>query len=171
MSSPPSPPPGNDPPTYGQSPQPEGGQPDYGQPQYGQPQYGQPQYGQSQYGQSPYGQPPGSPLEPTRSSGLAIAAMVLGILGIITFWVPVLGAVLGLVALILGIIAVRRQAGKGMAITGIVLGTLALIGGAIFSVLSIVVFSVARDCAEQTGVDSGPAFEQCVEDRARDIGN
>jgi hypothetical protein len=40
---------------------PQSGPPPYGQPPYGQPPYGQPQYGPPQYGQPPYGQAPVQP--------------------------------------------------------------------------------------------------------------
>ena len=88
-----------------QQPAPYGQQPPYGQPGYGQPPYGQP------YG---YGNPP-----PRRTNGLAIAAMVLGIVWV--FWI---GSIL---ALVFGYIArkqirERGESGDGMAIAGIVLG-------------------------------------------------
>lgn len=71
---------------------------------------------------SPYAAPPGP--APDGANGLAIAALVCGL----AFFVP--GA--GLVALVLGIIALRQlraraQRGRGMAITGIVVGSLTTI--------------------------------------------
>ena len=74
-----------------------------------------------------------APAPATRTSGLAIGSLVTGILGIILsciFW-P-LGAILGLVALILGIVGLNETKkqpgvhGKEMAIIGIVLGALSL---------------------------------------------
>lgn len=67
------------------------------------------------------------------SSGLAIASLVMGILGFILMWIPILGFLLALLALIFGIIALtqinRTPAirGKAMAIIGIILGVIALI--------------------------------------------
>ncbi len=68
-----------------------------------------------------------------RSSGLAIAALILGIISIPTAFVCV-GGILGAVAVILGIVAAVRASGqperfggKGMAITGIVTGALGVI--------------------------------------------
>jgi len=113
---------------YGQ--QPQYGQPQYGQqPQYAQPQYGQPQYAQPQYAQQygqpggypqQYGAPVGYPYVPAlKTNGMAIAAMVLGIL-----WVYWIGSIL---ALVFGYIArnqirERGEGGAGMAVAGIVLG-------------------------------------------------
>lgn len=62
--------------------------------------------------------------------GLAIASMVLGILGVVFFCVPILNLILGLLALILGGVSlVKKAAGKGMAIAGLVCGILATIWG------------------------------------------
>lgn len=63
----------------------------------------------------------------TKTNGLAVAALVLGIIGI-----PLMMMVLpGLLALVFGIVGVQQtsskgQAGKGMAIAGIVLGAIAV---------------------------------------------
>lgn len=108
--------------------QPPAGQPYYaeqGQPYppapqaYPPPGYPQGQYPPAQYpGQPPYPYPyPYAPPQPT--NGMAIAAMVLGIL-----WIYWIGSIL---ALIFGYVAraeIKRskQGGDGMAIAGIVLG-------------------------------------------------
>lgn len=185
MSQPPQPPPDDRPtpdgsrhdqPTYGQ-PGPDGparagqGQPAHGQPAYRQsgdestPRW-EPQPGATQPGQG-YASAGG----PAPSKGLAVTALVLGILGLLLCWVPIVGVALAILAIVFGIVAVRRPAGKGMAITGLVLGVLALIAGAIFSVIWYFAYTVGQDCIDETGVSSGPAFEQCIEDRARDLGS
>lgn len=109
------------PPPYGPPPhgQPSYGQQPYGQPSYGQPSYGQPSYGQPSYlayGQQPFGF--GVPAS-TRTNGMAIASMVLGII-----WIYWIGSVL---ALVFGYIAKNQikqtgEGGGGMATAGIVLG-------------------------------------------------
>jgi hypothetical protein len=58
--------------------------------------------------------------------GLGVASMVLGIVGIVFCWVPVLNWILGLLAIILGAVGVRRVAGKGMAVAGLVLGIITI---------------------------------------------
>jgi hypothetical protein len=109
----------------------------YGQPPspYGQPPspYGQPP---SPYGQppSPYGQPAyyGMPAEP---KGLSIASMVCGIASVILGWfmLPQVAAI------ITGHLALRREpSGKGMSITGLVLGYLCLLGYGAFWVFVII---------------------------------
>lgn len=158
-------------PSYGQA----GSAPSYGQPPaYGQSGYdqqgypqqpgaGQPGYPQAGYGMGGYSEPP----PPAKSNGLAIAALVLGIIGLVTCWVPFLGLALGVLAVIFGILGLRRRpVGKGMSIAGIVLGALAVIGGILILVLFNFLVSVAEECEQETGATSGTAFEECVADRA-----
>src|SRR3954471_7986239 len=110
------------PPQYGQGPQPSFPPP--GQPPYGPPPGGYPQYG----GQ----QPPG----PLKGSGLAIAALVLGIIAVLLCWVPIVNnfaAILAVVGLALGVpalISARRgkRTGSGLAVASVILSVLALVG-------------------------------------------
>jgi hypothetical protein len=70
-----------------------------------------------------------------KGSGLAVAALVLGIIALVFCWIPflnVLSIILGLIGLGLGVPALigalrSRRAGKGMAIAGVVLATVAII--------------------------------------------
>jgi uncharacterized membrane protein len=62
-----------------------------------------------------------------------IGAMVVGIVGILCSWVIVFSLPLGITALVLGVIEFKRikdlaasEKGRGMAITGIILGSLTL---------------------------------------------
>ncbi len=64
---------------------------------------------------------------------MAVAALVLGILALLSSITVVGGILLGLAAIILGIVASKRAkrgeaGGKGMAITGVVTGTLGILG-------------------------------------------
>ncbi|MCA1823324.1 MAG: DUF4190 domain-containing protein [Mycobacteriales bacterium] len=100
------------PPGWGSPPPP--GQQGWGTP----PPYGQPPPAPPGY-PTPYGFPPAHYQASSRTNGLAIASMVLGIL-----WIWWIGSVL---ALVFGYIAKRqiaerREAGGGMATAGIVLG-------------------------------------------------
>jgi hypothetical protein len=67
-----------------------------------------------QYGYAPYGFPP-----PRPTNGLAIAAMIIGIVGVCSP-VAILGLVFGMIAK--RQIAERGEGGEGMATAGIVLG-------------------------------------------------
>ena len=63
------------------------------------------------------------------SSGLATAGMVLGIIGVVLSFIPIINNIaffIGILALIFGIIGIVKKAGKGKAIAGIVLGILSI---------------------------------------------
>ena len=78
----------------------------------------------------PYGYGYGYGPGPQKTNGLAIAALVCGLVGLL-FFPPILGPL----ALIFGLVALNQinksggtQKGKGMAIAGVVLGPIAIIG-------------------------------------------
>jgi hypothetical protein len=118
------------------------GQPGYGQPGYGPPGYGQAYgqgYGQPTWGQPGYGQPPygysGWAQPASRTNGMAIASLVLGIL-----WIYWIGSIL---ALVFGYVARRQirergEQGAGMATAGIVLGWIGVGVLALFVVIGVI---------------------------------
>ncbi len=64
-----------------------------------------------------------------QGTGLGIASMVCGILSIVTICcLPYAPIVLGIVAIVLGIVQIVKNEKKGMAIAGIVCGAVGLIG-------------------------------------------
>lgn len=67
------------------------------------------------------------------SNGLAIASLVTGILALLTGFI-VIGFALGIAAIILGAIGLRKPGGKGMSIAGIVTGALGLLTSILFGV-------------------------------------
>lgn len=75
---------------------------------------------------------------PAATNGLAIAAMVVGIVAFISGWLPFWGLLVGVAAIVLGFIALKKPTGKGMAITGIITGALAVLTSIIFTVLFVV---------------------------------
>ncbi|NUR95478.1 MAG: DUF4190 domain-containing protein [Kribbellaceae bacterium] len=137
-------------PHYGQ-PQPQYGQPQYGQPQYGQAQYGQAQYGQATqpvygepYGQAQYGQAPYSPSVyggygysgSPGTNGLATASLICSLGGLLIGLSAPVGIVLGIIAL--SQIKKRNQDGKGMAVAGIIVGSVLTLGTILLFVFLIV---------------------------------
>jgi hypothetical protein len=106
----------------------------YGPPNtYGQPNpYGQP----SPYGQpNPYGQPAYYGMPPAEPKGLSITSMICGISSVLLGWflIP------QIVAIITGHLALSREpSGKGMSITGLVLGYLCLLGYGAFWLFLII---------------------------------
>jgi hypothetical protein len=107
------------------------GYPASGAQPYGYPASGQPAYGYPAYGYPPYGYPPA----PQRTSGLAVASLVLGLV-----WIYWIGSIL---AVIFGHIALAeikrdpRVGGRGLAIAGVVLGYIGL------GVLVLVIVAIA----------------------------
>lgn len=75
-----------------------------------------------QYG---YGYPPQQ-----QGNGLAVTGMVLGIVGIVFFWLPIFGWILAILAIIFGGVGIARAnkgaSGKGMAVAGLVLGIVSI---------------------------------------------
>lgn len=84
----------------------------------------------------------GAPSGQSESNGLAIAALVCGIIGLLLSWIPVaniLGLVLGIVAVGTGIGGMRRAGDprygqKGLAVGGLVTGSIAIL-------LSLLIFA------------------------------
>jgi hypothetical protein len=106
---------------------------------------------------------PGQPVTPP--VGLAVAALVLGILACLLFWIPFGGIILGLVGLVLGIVAWRRAStgragGKAMAVVGTVLGGLAVAGGILATVVIILVFGRVSHCIDVNLTDQ--QLEDCI---------
>ena len=116
------------------------------------------------------------PAAASGGSGLAIAALVLGILALVTCFTVVGGVVLGLLAIIFGIIAVRGanrgvRTGKGMAIGGIVTGALGLVLAIVLIAVGVSILNSPagknlRSCLEKAHSDQ-QAVNRC-QDRYRD---
>lgn len=69
-------------------------------------------------------------MEQTKKSGFATASLVLGIIGICTSFIPIinnLSAMLGLMAVVFGIVSLAKKASKGIAIAGIIISILAIV--------------------------------------------
>ncbi|MFA9399066.1 MAG: DUF4190 domain-containing protein [Clostridiaceae bacterium] len=69
-----------------------------------------------------------------RTEGFSIAALVLGIVGLVLIWMPVIGFVCALLGLIFGIVGRNKinaseepLSGKGMATAGLIMGIIVLV--------------------------------------------
>lgn len=135
---PPPPPPATNPPS-GSPPvtNPPAGSPTVGQASY-LPPAGEPSYLPPTAGAAFGGGPPTGPLgaPPKQTNGLAIAALVLGILS-----VTCLGPIAGIAAIILGVVGMNKAkvvgTGKGLSIAGLVLGILGTLAGIVLLALVI----------------------------------
>lgn len=73
-----------------------------------------------------------------RGKGLAIAALIIGIIACFLAWVPVAGVIVGAVAVFLGLLARRRNASnKSLATWGLVLGALSALASLTVAVLLV----------------------------------
>jgi len=103
--------------------------------------YSQPQAGQA-YGPGPggYQQP-----APEKGSGLAITSLVLGLIGLMLSWIPIinyLAVILGLVGLVLGVIGIWKSK-RVMSIIGSILCALTII-------ISFVAFASFADSVDKS---------------------
>lgn len=87
-------------------------------------------------GMPPGGMPPGMPVQ-DKASGMAIASLVLSLLGILCGITAIIGIVLGVLEL--GKIKRGESSakGKGLATAGIIIGAIVLALGVIFTLISI----------------------------------
>ena len=69
------------------------------------------------------------PIAATGPGGMAIAALIVGIVAFLLCWIPFLGLVIAVVGIVLGILALRHPRGKAFGITAIVLSGLAALTG------------------------------------------
>ncbi|MET7755421.1 DUF4190 domain-containing protein [Streptomyces sp. NPDC005389] len=110
-------------------------------------------------GQTGWQQPP--------SNGMGTASMVLGIIAVAGFCLYGLGVILGVLALIFGIIGIKKcgrgeATNRGMAIAGIVLGAIGTLVSAVF--LGFVIWAVSQDSTsfEDSGYDEDPFASSLV---------
>jgi hypothetical protein len=66
------------------------------------------------------------------TNGVGVAGGVVGIVAVVLFWFPFIGAILGIIAVSLGGVGLQRAkqmggSSKGMSVTGIVCGSVALV--------------------------------------------
>ncbi len=104
---------------------------------------------------------PPQPAPSAGSNGLATAGFVLGLLGFLRAWIPVLnilGIILGVIGLVLAAIglakAKRVAAGKGLAIAGLVLGGLGIVIAIVINVAFVDAVDDAVDEVTNTSVEA-----------------
>ena len=89
-----------------------------------------------------------SPVAETRqSSGKATAALVLGVIGVLgAFLIPIVGLILGVIAIVFGSqakgdTAGGRKSGRGQAQAGFVLGIVAVVGSIINMIVTAAIIA------------------------------
>ncbi len=87
--------------------------------------------------QPPPGTPmgmPGGGMQQQQGNGMAVAGLVLGILGLVFCWVAIIGWIMALLGVIFGGVGMSKAnkiggKGKGMAVAGLACGVLGLVVG------------------------------------------
>lgn len=103
--------------------------------------------GHSGHGPGVYAQPAAAPAP---RNGMAVAALVLGIVALVIGWIPIIGFagfVCGLIGAVLGLIAARKRYGRAMAIIGTALSIIGVI-------VSLVVWNALAAGASAIGAGS-----------------
>ena len=102
-------------------------------------------------------------VETKKSSGLSTAGMVLGIIGVVLSFIPIInnGAFfLGILALIFGIIGIVKNSKKGKAIAAVILGILTI-------VITLAMQSAVSDALDETSKEldkiTGNSTEEVLE--------
>lgn len=72
-----------------------------------------------------------------KKNGMAVASLVLGIIGLCTDWVYGLGCILGIIAVVLSAKAKKENGTSGMATAGLVLGILSIVFGSVWLACSV----------------------------------
>lgn len=126
----------------------------------------------------PYGDYPFGPTAPR--NGLGVAALVIGIVALISSFSVAGGVILGLVAVILGIAGrARARRGEatngGVALAGVVIGVVAIIAGLAFTALWVGLFRNVGagdyfDCLQRAGQDRDKV-QQCSDEFRQSVEN
>lgn len=129
-------------------------------------------YQQNSYQQQPqqdaygYGQPAGYPYAAPvtkKAPGMALAAMILGIAAVLTGFF-VFGALLGIAAIILGVLSLKKVkeagAGKAFALTGIITGAVSVLISICMLFVFISFYQTTQKCLE-IGTEDGHGNVVC----------
>jgi Domain of unknown function (DUF4190) len=129
------------------------------------------------YGSMP---PQAQPVRPVSGGGMATAALVFGILAVITSFTLIGGVLLGLLAVIFGVIGLRRANrglafGRGRAIAGILLGLLGIVVSAALIAFGLSVFNSKegkdlQSCLKKAGT-SQSQIQQCQDQFKKKVGS
>lgn len=104
----------------------------------------------------PYGAVPGAPAPATPGKGMAITALILGIVALLGVAIPILNVfslIMAIVGLVLGIIALRKYTtSKGLPVSAVIISAIATLLALVFVVLYTIGFVVFLQESEQEGI-------------------
>jgi hypothetical protein len=104
--------------------------------------------------------PQGAPQMQQPGNGIAVASMILGIVSLVLFFLWFLAPILALLAIIFGALGIGKAKkiggkGKGMAIAGLVTGSIGLVVSIIIIVLAFIVVSKAKSYDRYGEIEAG----------------
>ncbi len=90
--------------------------------------------------------------ETQKKNGMAVAALVLGIISLALFWMGLVGIICGVLAVIFGIVALNKVKAdpdlaptKGKAKGGLIMGIIGIVLGAVIWILAIMAAKALMD--------------------------
>ena len=108
-----------------------------------------------------YAPPPGLTATPSNAKGLALTALIVGIVSFLLGLVPVLGIILGLVGVGFGVFALVKRQPKGLALTGTILAGCAIVASiATTAGLGAAVDSLPKETAKVAEEIEEPVVEE-----------
>lgn len=112
-------------------------------------------------------------MTPTGKNVMAMVALVLALIGLVTCWVPIVGFVLAFIAVILAIIALAKvknypplTARKGMSIAALIISVIGVLVGLFVTISMVYVASVASECFT---IADPTAKAQCVQEKLETV--
>lgn len=118
------------------------------------------------------GAPGATPVAPSGSTnGLAIAALIVGIVAAVSGWAPIWGVLVGVAAIVLGALALKKATGKGMAIAGIITGAVGTLWSLIVTAFFIIALAGLGAVAQtaQDAVNDAQKEQQTLVDAKKDF--
>jgi hypothetical protein len=75
---------------------------------------------------------------PQRHGGIVLVALIVGIGAFVTGWIPILGLLLGITGIVLGIVAIRKPAGKSFGLAGLIASSLAVLTNLLVTIVIVI---------------------------------
>lgn len=99
---------------------------------------------------------------PKPGSGAAIASLVLGIVAVVFFWVPVFGAIAGLLGILFAALALKAGR-RGISVAGIVTSIVGFFIAAAMTAATYLVVDTASNAVEKAGKEWEKTREETLD--------
>lgn len=106
-----------------------------------------------------------------KKNGMAVAAMVLGIVSLALFWTGSIAVICGILAIIFGVVALNKIKAdadlahtKGKAKGGLIMGIIGAVLGVVIIVLAMMAVSRFTDELQELDLENNAEYQQMLED-------